>query len=440
MRYFINRLKKNSISDNGLLFFLVGIFFLPSALPIALLFLLVAGIIGSFMQKKPYLNDKWNYPLLIFGAIILLNSIAQNFFLINSYDSIWNPIQSFVGLGNWLPFLWLFWALEPYLNSKQKRRAFSLILIASTFPVLITGFGQYFFDWTGPFQTLNGLIIWFQYSIDEKPGGLSGLFNNQNYAGSWLIFAWPFAIALLLEKRKDIFRKTISFSFLFSIFIAAFLTYSRNAWAGLIISLPIVLDRKKNYFLFAIFFILVILVILVFFIFSSFFGGDIQNNIRDLIPQDILLEFNQEGYDERNPIRSVLYLRALEFIKLNPIFGIGASSFSSIFSIENSSYIGHSHNLLLELAVSYGLPSTIILFFTINIILFLSGREIFFANSKHGHSYFDKAFWAALFFFLISQLVDVQYFDGKISIITWLLLIGLKNIIEEKDNKQVMSN
>ena len=33
--------------------------------------------------------------------------------------------------------------------------------------------------------------------------------------------------------------------------------------------------------------------------------------------------------------------------------------------------------------------------------------------------------------FLISQLVDVQYFDGRISIIFWILLAGLKCIIDE---------
>ena len=52
-------------------------------------------------------------------------------------------------------------------------------------------------------------------------------------------------------------------------------------------------------------------------------------------------------------------------------------------------------------------------------------------------SYIDKAFWTALFFFLVSQMADVQYFDGKISLITWILIAGLKNIISEKDYKNI---
>ena len=54
---------------------------------------------------------------------------------------------------------------------------------------------------------------------------------------------------------------------------------------------------------------------------------------------------------------------------------------------------------------------------------------------KIDSNYIDRAFWTALFFFLISQLADVQYFDGKISLITWILIGGLKNIISEKDYK-----
>ena len=33
--------------------------------------------------------------------------------------------------------------------------------------------------------------------------------------------------------------------------------------------------------------------------------------------------------------------------------------------------------------------------------------------------------------FLFSQLVDVQYFDGRMSITFWILLAGAKNIIDE---------
>ena len=425
-----NIFKKKSIDEYGFLLFLFGIFFLPSTLFIGILFLIPAAIIGSFLKKEiSYLNDKWNYPFLLFGFLIIISAFSQNFILSNKYPDIWDPILSIYGLANWIPLIWFFWAFQSYLDSKRKRRLFGLVLLSGTFPVLITGFGQYFLNWTGPFETLNGLIIWFQRPI-ENPGGLTGLFNNQNYAGSWLNFVWPFCIAIFLDHRKDIFRKTIALSFLFSVAIAAFLTYSRNAWIGLLTSLPIILGKKEIKYLLL---ISTIVTFLLFFLLLPFFKGETQINLRSFLPSKILLEFSEEGYKELDVTRFEIFLSAIKLIKISPILGIGAASFSSIFFYETNFWKGHSHNLLLELSISYGLPATIIFFITITLIILLSGKKIFLKNKLIDDSYFDKAFWAALFFFLISQLADIQYFDGKISIVAWIFIAGLKNIIDEKN-------
>ena len=426
MKEIINKILLNKSSFNiGFLFFCIGIFFLPSTLFISILFLLPAALIGSFLQNKSYLEDKWNYPFLIFGILITLSSLFQNYVLTNNYELIWDPINSFIGLGNWLPFIWLFWSLQPYLKTESKRRYVGLIIITGTFPVLLTGFGQYFFDWTGPFKTLNGLIIWYQRPI-ENPSGLSGLFNNQNYAGSWLNIAWPFCIALFLERGKKLFRRTIAFGFLLSTGFAAFLTFSRNAWIGLLTSIPIVIGRKGIKFLLG----FMIILFLSFFIISLIFKQNTLNVYRLIVPEKILLEFLDEGYQKLDSTRIEIYLSAIKLIKNNPIFGIGATSFSQIYFLNTNFWKGHSHNLLLELALSYGLPATLIFLVIITLILYLSGKKIFFKTNGNS-TLFDRAFWSAIFFFMASQLVDIQYFDGKLSFIMWILLAGLKNIIDE---------
>ena len=119
---------------------------------------------------------------------------------------------------------------------------------------------------------------------------------------------------------------------------------------------------------------------------------------------------------------------------MNPLFGIGAASFPAIYFLETNFWKGHSHNLLIELSISYGLPATIVFFMIFSIIIIFSGKIIFFNKSKKSSSILDRAFWTALVVFLISQIVDIQYFDGKISIIIWILLAGLKKIIEERKN------
>ena len=73
-----------------------------------------------------------------------------------------NSNLSWIGLANWLPFFWCYWGFKPFFNSYEKRKKSGLILLSGTFPVLITGIGQSFFNWNGPFEIFNGLIIWYQ--------------------------------------------------------------------------------------------------------------------------------------------------------------------------------------------------------------------------------------------------------------------------------------
>ena len=431
MKYLLlNSLRKKNKNDLGEILFLTGIFFLPSTLFISILFLLTAAIIGSFLQKKSFLIDKWNKPFLTFGILIVVSALVQNFVLSNNYSDIWDPRLSLIGIGNWIPFIWFFWAFQPFLSSIEQRRSFALTLIAGTVPVLITGFGQYFFNWNGPFETLNGLIIWYQKPI-ENPGGLSGLFNHQNYAGSWLIFIWPFCLALILEKRNDLLKKLLDFCFLIFTGLAAFLTFSRNAWLGLIVSLPIMVRKKEFRFLFA---IIPFILFTIFCILSALFKGDLQDTVSNFLPNKFLLEFTSEGYAGHDATRFEIFLSAINLVKSNPFFGIGAASFSQIYQQETTFWKGHAHNLPIELAVSYGLPAAIILCATIIIIIFLSGKIIFSKEKSDNLFIFDRAFWVASSFFIFSQLYDIQYFDGKISIIAWILISGLKNIIENQSN------
>jgi len=425
--------KEKNLEDYGFILFIIGIFFLPSTIVIGILFLLPAFLIASLSGNKSFFKDHWNLPFLIFGLLILISAIFQNYLLTNNYYEIWDSKLSLIGLANWIPFIWVFWASQPYLNSESKRRSFSLILVAGTFPVLITGFGQYFLNWTGPFQTLNGLIIWYQRPI-ENPGGLSGLFSNQNYAASWLNFVWPFCLALFIKKGNNLFKKTAALSFLISTGLAAFLTFSRNAWLGLLTSMPIVLGKKVFKFCLP---LMTITIVILFFLFSPIFDGELQNSLRNLLTGKILLEFSNDGYEGLDVTRIEIYKSALELIKANPFFGIGAGSFTEIFSLNTNFWKGHSHNIIFELSISYGLPATIIFLITTINILYLSSKKIFSRKLKIDFNYIDRAFWSALFFFLISQLADLQYFDGKISLITWILMAGLKNIILDKDYRTV---
>lgn len=329
----------------------------------------------------------------------------------------------------------IFFSFQTFLNTKVKRIIFLKVALAGSIPILITGFGQYFFDWFGPFDALNGLIVWYQRPMINNEG-LTGLFNNQNYAGAWLNFIFPFSIALFLERTQNLIKKNISIIFLISIGFAILLTHSRNAWAGLIIIIPIVIGQESLIWLLP---ILLLLLIYFLYILTPNFSGPLQDFFKDLIPirslTNISQTFELTDYKDLNGSRLSQLLTSLNIIKNNQWFGVGATAFSTIYLLETGIFRGHSHNIITELAISYGLPVTVILIITISLILITSGKIIFYENKcKKIKNYFDRAIWASILVFILSQMFDIQYFDGRISVFSWTLLACLKNIIHEQKN------
>ena len=65
------------------------------------------------------------------------------------------------------------------------------------------------------------------YKVKHSDSGMTALFNNQNYAGSWFCIIWPLSLAALLDSVKNKIDKYITLSFLISITIAIILTTSR---------------------------------------------------------------------------------------------------------------------------------------------------------------------------------------------------------------------
>mgnify|MGYP001312484018 CR=1 FL=1 len=412
----------------GQICFYVGIFFLPSSILLASIPFLISAIIGSFLNNKNYFNDIWNKLFFSCGILMITNILFQNFFIEDLYTEQLDPKLSFIGLGNWIPYFWLFWSFQIYLDSSSKRKKISLILISGTLPVLVSGLGQYFFSWYGPFTALNGLIIWFQRPININDG-LTGLFSSPNYAGSWLIFIWPLCISLFLDSTKNYLKKTLSICFLTSVGMTAFLTHSRNAWLGLILSVPIVVGSESFIWLGIIFsFIFLIISICIF----PIFEGEFQNYLRVIIPEKIWMEFSDKGFEELDIKRIEIILQAIKISFIRPLIGLGASAFTTIFALKTGFWKGHSHNLIIELAISYGIPLTILLVLTVLALLINSGKTLFL--NKYNNIY-EKAWWTSIFVFIVSQFMDIQYFEGRISLLSWILLSGVKKIIDEKDEK-----
>ena len=415
--------KFNNNFDYSYFIFFLGVFLLPSAFIFGSFLILIASVFSFLKIKNKIFEDIWNKYFLIGGILILLSCIVQFFYYQNLITSNYDVSLTILGLANWLPFLWLFWSTKQYLDNSHKRRLFALSLISGSFPILLTGLGQVFFNWNGPFKTFFDLIIWYQRPMDSVTG-LTGLFTNANYAGAWLNIIWPFSLALLIDKKERFFDKFSIYIFIFLISFSILLTNSRSAWLSFFISIFLIIGIKSLKTIRDILFSISIILGLYF---VPFLGSGIQNLIGKINPELILLKFTDFKY-----FRFTIWKESIESILRNPIFGTGAGSFPDIFLSETGFYRNHTHNLPLELMVSYGMPPAIFIFIPIFLLIYFSSKKVLFKNKNIVEPIIDQAWVSALIALIFSQMVDVQYFDGRISIILWLLLVGAKSIIDER--------
>lgn len=429
----IDNLFKEHLKEGiGFKLFLLGIFFLPSALPISGLFLLASLVLSYAKIGSSFILDKWNYPLLISIGIILFSTLNITIFnkpeLLSNYQNnlIW------INLINWIPIFFLYWGFQVYLKTEKQRAYFAKVLLSGSMAVLISIILQKFFHLYGPFKILFNTIIWFQKPITIDNGPISGLFSNPNYAGMWLSIIFPFSLYTLNLIKKWTSKKFFLLGLCIAISYMILLTGSRNALLGIIISTLFIFGFKK--FLYFPVFIFSFLSInkLVRFILNKELV--FQNSLFPDSLIDKLINVSING----SP-RWDIWHSALLRIQERPFWGWGASTFSFLHLENNEAFkipkllilAQHSHNMPIELAHNFGIPLSIILISTIFLLLIKSWIIIFKDNILGRDTFFQKAWFSSSLTVVISHLTDITFYDGKISILICALFAGLKCIIEE---------
>ena len=159
-------------------------------------------------------------------------------------------------------------------------------------------------------------------------------------------------------------------------------------------------------------------------------------NIINFSPFERLSKIFSLNLNSNNP-RLNIWKESINLISQRPLLGWGAGTYPYL-----PTYLGpyykesyqHTHNLLFELAYSFGIPLTFLIGSTTTRMLFLGFKKIIIINKVFSNNLLYKPFLAAILIFLVAHMSDVTYFDGKISILFAVLLAGLKNIIEKKDD------
>ena len=406
--------------DLGQKLFLLGIFFLPSAVPIGALFLLVSIFFSFINNKENLLKNKWNFIFLVSNIIILIGTIYNCFF--NSSPALVEIKKSIIWLNlfNWIPIYFAFLGFQFYLKTKKQILIFQKVVICGTIPVIISCILQKFLAIYGPFDTLFGTIVWFNYNIAELPNApnqrVTGLFNNPNYLGMWLSLCLPFGISLLkLEKRKA--SKIILYIINIFIIYFAIATNSRNALLGILISILLIFGiRRIIYFSFFVSAGLVLFNILL----PNFI------NFNDSYLYTKLVNFNLIA-------RMNIWQNAINLIYQQPLLGWGAGTFPYLNKIIGADNYQHTHNLFIELALNFGIPLALVISSTVFSIFIKSFNKIKRLDKSSSKYSIYTSFFASFFVILVAHISDVTYYDGRISIFFAILLAGFTNFIEEKN-------
>ncbi len=425
-------ISKGGFSNKGHFLFLLGVLLLPTALPIAAIFLLTSLFISFSEIKFSFLKDKLNFAILLSIFLIILSSLFNtNFVSSNEFKNVNSYI--WLNLFNWIPALLGFIGFQKYLKTNKDRFIFSKYLIAGTIPVIASCLFQLFFNINGPFETLNGLIVWFQKPI-ENTGGVSGLFSNRNYAGFWLAVNLPFSFFLLKNNMNHAIKRIFLFIITSLIIFLIISTNSRNALLSML-STIIIYFGMKGIFLVAIF------SFLLFFIYVL--APTINLNIIEFLPTTFL-RLGGSNFFINSP-RVVLYRSVINYILQKPFLGWGSGTFAIIYlareNFWNPPFIffkpQHSHNLLFEMAFNFGIPLAILIT-SITFTIMKDCLSIIFSY-KYLNEYYklDKAWVASGIVVLLMHLTDIPFFDGKVSLYISILFSGLRCISLKKNNLEL---
>ena len=427
-------LKENSLMNYGNHIFNLSIFFLPSALPIAGILLLLALIISFSKTSINIFKEKWNIYLIICSLFLILNTLYNYFNYSNQFQEL-ERINLWIQLFNWIPLFFVFIGSQPYLKTEPQRERFIKFLLMGSMPVLLSCFLHYL-NINGPFSLFNDSIVWYMKPRNSNltTAAVAGLFSNNNYTATWLSMIWPFSITLLIKNRNK-FQSLILFFITLLIFIFAILTTSRNAILGIFISTSVVLGSKSSIIIG--FFILITIISL--FTFNLISYGNIISFLEknQLIILKQIFEKNLLLIEDLSLIKYLprisIWQETIFAIMQKPFIGWGAGTFFLITNIKNIKHVNipmHSHNMLLEIAYNYGIFITILLAAFVGLITYKIGKIIFSKDTRLTLCT-TKALYASMLVALIIHMTDITYYDGKISILIWTLLASLKCILDE---------
>lgn len=411
------------------------------------------ALLTGLKQFKIIIHRLINWGFALLSIILIITTFFAQ-----------ERVAALLGLFNLLPFFLVFAVFGIVIQTTTQLRQLSWILVITSLPVALIGFGQLFFGWSTPGEWEN-IFGWVLAAGGNPFGRMASVFMYANILAGYLVVVFILGLGLWLENLQNFspndrdsvinskinpgiksssfpskstssfrsqFTSRISPTFIFltitviTNFAALILTNSRNAWViALLACLVYAINRGWHILVAGVSGFATCVVL------AAFAPLAIAQFFRRIVPEFLWARFNDQMYPDRpvELMRSTQWQFAWSLTQQRPWTGWGLRNFTALYQAKMQIWLGHPHNLFLMLSAETGLPATIMFCGLLAWVLF-TGVKVFikFINYQKEDRLIFFSYLVVLGGLILFNTVDVSLFDLRLNIMFWLLLGAVSGV------------
>ncbi|NES84606.1 MAG: O-antigen ligase family protein [Moorea sp. SIO2B7] len=394
------------------------------------------GEVGFFLAL--ILTWKQKYRLMIkqpFNWVLAVLSIL----LIISSCFAFKPIESWLGLANFLPFFAFLAAFRVLIQKISQLRQLAWIMVIPSLPIVILGFGQLFGGWTIPY-----ILGWELVANGSPPGRMASVFIYANILAIYLLIVFILGLGLLidtyqawqkgLKKHQGWVLGFLSITVIGD-GIGLILTSSRNAWAIAFVGcVAFALYLGWRWL------VLGIATAASSVLWASFGPAPGRDWLRQIIPVYFWGRLSDQSYPDRSlgSLRRTQWQFAWELTKQRPWTGWGLRNFTPLYQEQIHEWFGHPHNLFLMLMAEAGVPMMLLLSGLVGwaiaqaVILIVIWSTFSLKKAQYRRNRDKLMLFTYLVAFgscILFNIFDVTLFDLRVNTLGWLLLSAICGVV-----------
>ncbi len=349
-----------------------------------------------------------------------------------------HPVEAWLGLANFLPFLGFYLAIAKMLGAPERLYRLAQLWVGSAIAVALLGLGQILAGWQTP-PGWEYALGWALLPGGNPPGRLASTFLYANTCGAFLGLSWILGLGLGVlawqQWRRDrrCWQSLLGLAAgLAAIGVALIFTSSRAVWgvAGLAVLAYggylgwTWLLGSAGLGAGAI-------------LWAAFGVPPTQQWLQQIVPAFVWARLNDSLYPDRPTpdLRATQWQFCWQLIGDRPWQGWGLRNFTPLYEAAYpGTWLGHPHNLFLMLAAETGLPAMILLVGTVGCVVARASRYLLVGSPTTGA---DRtilfAYLAAFGGCVLLNLPDVTIFELRNNLLGWLLLAAIDGATQAPD-------